>query len=57
MGREIGRKEFKVLFDKYMRPFPLRKGHLTFSFINVESDLSNAFCFPVTYFANMKCTI
>lgn len=57
MGREIGRKEFMVLFDKYMRPFPLRKGHLTFSFINVESDLSKAFCFPVTYFANMKCTI
>lgn len=53
--REIGIKGFMVLFDRHMGPFPLRKGHLTLLFINIESDLLKAFCFPVTYFANMKC--
>lgn len=41
----MGRKGFMELFDKRMGLFSLRNGHLTFSFINIQSYLLKAFAF------------
>lgn len=55
-GKGDRKKRIHGIFDGHMGHFPLRKGHLTFLFSNIESDFLKASCFPVTCFANMKYT-